>query len=393
MLIFSVFVSGLVIGQTNPYIQAQILFDKKQYKQAVELLNLHIATYPKHGKSIKLRAESNIELRNYQLAIDDISKLKYTEFDDTYLLLARAYAGIQKNDLAFENLNKYLSTNTKIPEPDIKSYPEFQLLKSNNTWVNLWKTDRYTSKEIILNNAKYAIKSDNLAEAADRLDEYLIKYTRSAEAYLLRGNIYYENNEFKLASDCYEKALKIEPKDEACLLAQAQCNNKLHKYKSANELFNSIIQSDSLVIAAFYGRAKSLVELGETELAKGDIVKYRTYYPDNADAQYLEAYIDTKNGDFLNAIANYGKLIKANPARPDYFIARANAYMVTKTYKYAIKDYSMALDLNPRNVEVFKLKAKAHELAGEINQACNEWHHAANLGDVESMDNLHKYCK
>ncbi len=383
----------IAAAQSNPYINAQVAFEKMQYKDAVDYLNLHISVYPKHDKSILLRAKSFIELGNYQLALEDISKLKVSGNNEIYLLLARANAGMGKNDLAFEQLDKYLGTNTKLPEPVIKSFKEFQALKTSDKWSTLWKAEHYTNKEIILNNAKYAIHSGNYAEAADRLDEYLLKYTRSPEAYYLRGNIYYYSKDYKLASEFYESALKLEPEFQECLLAHANCANEVGKYKTALNLFNSIIASDSLYIQAFLGRAKSLVENGSFDQAKSDIAKYRSYYPENKEAQFLEAYIDTKNGDFLNAISNYGQLIKANPGKSEYFIARANAYMATKTYKYAIKDFSMALDLEPKNIEVYKLKAKAHQLAGEINQACFEWQNAARLGDIESMDNFHKYCK
>jgi len=389
----SLLLPSILNGQTNSFINAKIAYEKGLYGQAVQLLNEHLSSFPKHDKALELRSESYLQTNKYQMALDDINKLKVSANNNINLLYARAYAGLQKNDLAIDYLNKYLGTTTKLPEPIIKSFPEFQALKKSEPWSNIWKSERYTNKEIILNNAKYAIKSGNFAEAADRLDEYLAKYTKSAEAYYLRGNIYFNAKEYKQAWDCYDKGLKINPNDEKCLLAQTRCDNKLGKNKSALDLVNTILNSDSLYIEAYWGRAESLVELGEIEKAKADIGKYRAYYPENADAEYLEAYIDTKAGDYLNAIANYGKLIKSNPANADYFVARANAYMETKTYKYAIKDYSMALDINPKNIQVFKQKAKAHQLLGEKTQACNEWQHAANLGDVESMDNLHKYCK
>jgi len=390
---FIILLHGIVSGQSNAFLSAQVAFEKKQYKEAVGYLNIHISAYPKHNNSIVLRSKSFLELGNYQFALEDISKLKVSSNDEFYLLSARAYAGDGKIDLALEQLDKYLGTSTKLPEPVIKSFKEFHILKSTEKWLALWKTERYTNKEIILNNAKYAINSGNYAEAADRLDEYLLKYTRSAEAFYLRANIYFQSKDYKSALAFYENALKVDPKFQECILAQANCENKLGKYKTALNLFNSVLSTDSLCIQAFFGRAESLLETGSFEEAKSDIAKYRSYYPENQDAQFLEAYIDTKNGDFLNAIANYGKLIKEKPEKPEYFIARANAYMVTKTYKYAIKDYSMALDLEPKNIAVYKLKAKAHQLAGEIKQACFEWQNAANLGDVESMDNLHKYCK
>ena len=326
---FILLLQGIVTGQSNAFLNAQVAFEKKQYKEAVEYLNMHISAYPKYYNSILLRVKSLLELGNYQLALEDISKLKVASNDEFYLLSARALAGVGKIDPALEQLDKYLGTSTKLPEPVIKSCKEFQTLKSTEKWLALWKTERYSNKEIILNNAKYAIQSGNYAEAADRLDEYLLKYTRSAEAYYLRGNIHFQSKEYKSAFELYENALKLEPKFQECILAQAHCENKLGKYKTALNLFNSVLSTDSLCIQAFFGRAESLVETGSFEEAKSDIAKYRTYYPENLDAQFLEAYIDTKNGDFLNAIANYGKLIIAKPEKPEYFIARANSYMVT----------------------------------------------------------------
>jgi len=393
LIVFITLSQSFVHGQTNAFLNAKVSFEKMQFGQCLEFLNQHISEYPKYENAILLRAKTYLELKSYQLALEDISKLKVSSNNEIYLLLARAYAGATKNELAIEHLSKYMASNTKLPEPIIKSFPEFHTLMLSEGWLNFWKTIRYTNKEILINNAKYAIKTGNYAEAADRLDECMAKYPRSAEAFYLRGNVYFNSKDYKFAWDLYENALQIEPKFQECILAKANCGNRLGKYKTSLDLFNSIIKSDSLTISAYPGRAESLVELGNLEQAKSDISKYREYYPENTDIQLLEAYIDTKNGDFLSAIANYSKLIKANPAKAEYFINRANAYMLTKTYKYAIKDYSMALDLEPKNIEVYKSKAKAHQLEGELTQACFEWQHAAKLGDIESMDNLHKYCK
>jgi tetratricopeptide (TPR) repeat protein len=393
IIVFCTLFQSYVHGQTNAFLNAKLAYEKMQFGQCLGFLNQYISDFPKYENAVLLRAKTYLELKSYQLALEDISKLKVSSNNEIYLLLSRAYAGASKNELAIEYLSKYLASNTKLPEPIIKSFPEFKALKLNEGWISLWRTIRYTNKEILINNAIYAIKSGNYAEAADRLDECLAKYPRSAEAFFLRGNVYYNSKDYKAAWDSYENALQIEPKFQECILAKANCGNRLGKYKTSLDLFNSIIQSDSLTISAYPGRAESFVELGNLEQAKSDISKYREYYPENADNQLLEAYIDTKSGDFLSAIANYSKLIKSNPAKPEYFINRANAYMHTKTYKYAIKDYSMALDLEPRNIEVYKSKAKAHQLAGELTQACFEWQHAAKLGDIESMDNLYKYCK
>jgi tetratricopeptide (TPR) repeat protein len=173
----------------------------------------------------------------------------------------------------------------------------------------------------------------------------------------------------------------------------AICNNKTQKYKTALELLNTLLLKDSLNLAAYLARAEAYYGNGQYTNAQADISQYRLYYPENEDARYTEARICVKTGDYLGAISNYGKLIKTNPGKVEYYTGRADAYMVTKTYKYAIKDYAMALDLNPKLWEVYKAKAKAHQMLGEMTEACNEWQNAARLGDIESQDNIYKYCK
>jgi len=395
LLFFIVFIlsQSLSFGQSNLYLKAKIAFDHLQNKETVEYLNQYLISQPKHNEAILLRAKANIELASYQNAIEDLLNLKSSTGDEYYLLTSRAYAGLNKPDMAIEQLYKYLNTNTKQPESVVKSFREFNILRTNDLWTDLWKNVKYSAKEEILHNAKFAIRSGNYAEAADRLDECLIKYPKSADALYFRGNVYFFNKDFKSALKCIKSALQIKPEINDYIFSQALCENKLMKYKTALDLFNKVIKKDSLNLSAFFGRSEAYAGLKLYDNARSDISKYLRYYPENTEAQFLKANIDAESGDYLSAIANFGKLIKTNPSRPEYFLSRANAYMSTKTYKYAIKDYSMALDLDPKNAEVFKLKAKAHQLNGEMKQACNEWFYAARLGDVESRDMLYKYGK
>ncbi|MFN8259058.1 MAG: tetratricopeptide repeat protein [Bacteroidales bacterium] len=390
---------GLIINvfsleaQTNNYLNAKLAFEKKQYQKAIDLLNIQLENYPKHKNALLLKIAANLENRNYQACLSDLSKIKVSDTEDYYLLLARANAGLDKKEEAIANLSKYLDSPTKLPENFIKSYIEFSGLKNQKSWDELWKTEHYSTKENILNNAKYAIKSGNYAEAADRLDEYLSKYNQNAEAYFLRGNVYMHFNDAKSALESYNNACKLKPEMTDYTISLANCNNKIQKYKTSLELLNKLLLKDSLNLEAYLARAEAYFGNGQYTNAQSDISQFRLYYPENENAQFTEARIEVKTGDYLGAISNFGKLIKTNPGKAEYFTGRADAYMVTKTYKYAIKDYAMALDLNPKLTEVYKAKAKAHQMIGEMTEACNEWQNAARLGDIESQDDIYKYCK
>jgi tetratricopeptide (TPR) repeat protein len=386
------FFSFLFLAQGNDFLLGKACIDKNEFAQAVKYLDIHISNFPKHQEARLLRAKANLNLSNFSKVIEDLSTIKTDKNNEKLLLEARTYAGLGDKKLAFEKLKLYSNTSNKIAEEIIKNYPEFIVLTGSEEWANLWKSWKYSDKESAIIDIKYALKSGRNEEAADRLDMFLNRYKTNDEAYFLRANVYLEKKDYKNALIYIESAIQID-NSEDYLLSRAKILHLLQRDKRALEEYNTILNNDSLSVLAYLGRAEVNLALSYNENALNDIQKFRKYYPENTDAQYIEANIEAKSGDYLNAISNYGKLIAANPSKPEYFIGRADSYANTKTYFYAIKDYSMALDLDPKNAETFKKKALVHQLMGDIKNACNNWEHAAKLGDIESLNNFRKYCK
>ncbi len=382
-----------LFSQGNLYLKAKIAADNNSFIEATQYIKSYLIEFPDDKRATFLNAKLSIETKNFTTAINELNKLKERYHDDIPLMLARANAGLGKNELAFEQLENYLQSTNKYPEPVIKSFPEFQNFKQSEEWKKLWENDRYSKKEVLLNNAIYAIKSGKYEEANERLDELLSRYSRSDKGYYLKAKLLYQNKDYSKALSTIEKAIELEPNTVDYQCFEAGCFTKLGKAKKAVVKYNEILRDDSVSLPAYLGRAEAYLRSGDFENALKDIEYYRTYYPSDNQAQLLYAEISSMDGDFLSAISTYGKLIKSDPSKPDYFIGRANSYMATKTYKYAIKDYSMALDLDPKNIEVYKKKAQAHKLAGEMKKACAAWTYAAKLGDIESQDNLKKYCR
>ncbi len=391
IIILILLLSNSLLAQNNKYLMAKIEAEQNNYVTAKKLIEEYRQT--DYKPAIFLKAKINIELKQYKQALELLNKLKLHYDSEILLLKARANAGLGKDEPAISQLDKYLSSNKKLAEPIIESFAEFQHLKTSDKWKSLWKNDRYSKKENLLNNVLYAIKSNRYAEANDRLDEILIRYKTNAQAHYLKAKLLFIAQKYKEAYKHADKAVANKSKNIQYQLAKAKCLTKMGRSKKALALFNHILQTDSLYLDAYLGRAEAYMNNKEADKAEDDILKYRAYYPNDKSAQLLNAQINTVGGNFLEAISNYGKLISHDQSRPSYFIGRADAYLKTNTYKYAIYDYAMALDLDPGNVYIYKQKAMAHKLAGEMQKACTEWKQAAKLGDVESMSNLKKYCK
>ncbi len=395
ILIISIFliISNNTYSQLNKYLLAKVQAENKNYTKAFDLVEDYTEEYPEYKPAVFLKAEILLELKQYEDAISELDKLRDSYNNHILLMKARAKAGLAQNKEAIEILDKYLQSTKKSPEPIICSYPEFEQLKNENDWKNLWKKERYTKKEQLLNNILYAIKTKKYQEAHDRLNAFLDKYKTNAEAHSMKASLLFMDKKYQEALKHAEKACEKDAKNSDFKVLKANILTKINKAKKAISIYREVINKDSLYLSAYLGRAEAYFVNEEYEKADEDILKYCSYYTDDKDAQKLKADIDAANGDFLSSISSYGKLIKSSPGKVEYFVGRANAYMKTKTYKYAIRDYSMALDLNPRNIYVYKQKAKAHKMLGEMEKACYEWKHAAKLGDIESMDNLNKYCK
>ncbi len=66
---------------------------------------------------------------------------------------------------------------------------------------------------------------------------------------------------------------------------------------------------------------------------------------------------------------------------------------MTKTYKYAVKDYSMVLDLNPRWAEVYFNRGLAYFSLGNKQRACSDWKKAKELKYMQADDYMRKNCR
>jgi tetratricopeptide (TPR) repeat protein len=382
-----------VVAQGNAFLKGRVAFENNDFLKAKVFFDEHLSLFPKHREARLLRAKTNLNLAEYQRALDDLEVVNLSSDNEIILLQARSLAGLGIHKAALEKLNQYKNTSFKIAEPILIAYPEFAALKNLEEWKSLWKNWQYSERESELINVQYAIKTGRNEEAADRLDLFLSRYKTNADAYFQRGNLFFKNKDFKNALVFFEQAVSLNSSKTDYKLANASALIRLKQYKKALEAYNMVLSADSLAINAYLGRAEAHMALAKYSNALADISYFRYYYPNHIEAQYIEANIFTKTGDYLQAISGYGKLINSDPSHPEFFIGRADAYTATKTYLYATRDYSMALDLDPKNVEVYKKKAKAHHLAGDLPGACAAWKHAARLGDQESLRNLQRYCR
>ncbi len=107
-------------------------------------------------------------------------------------------------------------------------------------------------------------------------------------------------------------------------------------------------------------------------------------------------------GDYYRAIEYFDKALRVWPDCNLFLIyaLRANAEHKVKDYYDAIKDYNIALDLQPQSSEEYDIWVRSYYnrgvskyCVGDIEEACTDWNKALEMGVEDALDLIKIHCK
>lgn len=108
-----------------------------------------------------------------------------------------------------------------------------------------------------------------------------------------------------------------------------------------------------------------------------------TYPPpkvkDNAALYYNQGVARYEKGDYAEAIKDYTKAIELNPRYADAHYNRGIAYDDKGEYDRAIKDYTKAIELNPGYADAYVNRGIAYGRKGEYDQAISDFNEAIEI--------------
>lgn len=99
----------------------------------------------------------------------------------------------------------------------------------------------------------------------------------------------------------------------------------------------------------------------------------------NADKWFEKGESSHKTGNYIDAIAAYGKSIELNPKTANVYYNRGVAHHALGNYRQAIKDYNMLIKLNPQFALAYYHRADAYYNIGNHNQAAKDYEKAIEL--------------
>ncbi|HEY5471282.1 MAG TPA: tetratricopeptide repeat protein [Bacteroidales bacterium] len=392
-LAYILIISGSVSGQqTVDYIlQSRALKESGKPDIAQELLTKAIGD-KKESRLYTERAEIYIIKGNYTAAISDYNEANRITPSSGEYGLSRVYSLKGDAATALYHLEANLNSSFRKSEKEILLDPAFGAVENKPEWRQFWKKEWYSITEQGVSEIAYYISTGKIDQAKAILAELKKDFQSSDE-------ILYAEAMINLASGKYSEVVKIisglitlYPEDEKYLriLAKAQTGeaNPVGASVTYTQLLNTGVADAELLIL----RADCYRKTGETDKALTDLEKYLRYYPENKAAISLAGKIETASGDNIKALEYFSNNLKFHPNDAECYIDRANAYFVSKTWNWAIKDYSMSLDLNPANSDAWLNMGIALLNSGKTDDACHNFNESYRLGNNRASEYISRNC-
>jgi tetratricopeptide (TPR) repeat protein len=378
--------------EINTYKKAYSLFENGQYDTALSVLDTATNLKDLNEEFAYLKAECYFEMKEYSKAIENFKQSYKLKNKQSLYRIAESYANLSNPLKATEYLKVYLDYKDKLLRSEIRSDPDFSSVSESKEWISLWKNDFYNSYEKDLDEARYNISKENYADAFYILDNLINKNKNRYRAFEMRGDLHMITENFKKAYKDFSNASEIRKKNITYQIKKADALLYMEKYSKSAEIYQNVYSETPWKIDYFVNKAKAEFYSGDYQKSKLTASEFVLYYPKDAQANYILAKSYEKENDLINALLCYNSCIESGEENRAYFVSRGDIYYQTKMYENAVKDYTMALDLNPRSGEIY-YKRGISKLKTDPDSACKDFQKALDLSYYKAGDMLLKHCR
>jgi len=292
-----------------------------QPEKALVIINQAMAKNPGSEELLKVRAEAHENLKLYDKAIADYSRLTqmYPDEENLWYLLGRnQYNNGQLQD-AMKSLHRATRLNPKyLPAFHTKIQVLLQLnqndaaLKVSDTTLNIGGTAMtYFLHGEVCSRLKSWQKAEWAYGTATKIDKGFM------EAYIALANIAVNTNKAREALEAAESALGIDTNSEEALIVRSRGFALLKNYADAIEDVSDVIRSEPENINALYWRGTYYRDANRLQDAIRDFEQALTLQPDHWQAIAGRADTYAKTGNKTIAWEGYQELLKIAANYPE----------------------------------------------------------------------------
>jgi tetratricopeptide (TPR) repeat protein len=386
---------GLSVFCQSPdemYLAGSANLIKGEYGKAVENLSMAISRDNADEQLFIRRGNALLKMNEMDRAVADFNEANQIKPDVADLWLARAFANEGDAGRAVSYLQNHLQSVFRINEDSIKKDPSFNKIQESAEWEALWQKDWYTGTDKAIADAQFYSRKKQYDEAVSALDKAVLLEPDNTRVLLERGKVFMRQGNFAAAAGDFSSAISKDKTLTPAFKARGVAYLNLEKYKDAAADFTRALRDDVSDFDIYLKRAASFAGLENWTAAIKDMQVYMKYFENDPGAVFTcgEYYYDSQ--DYINALKCFNRNLKEDPNNPAYFKARGMTYLQTNTYRFAVNDLSMSLDLNPYDSETWMYHGLAAIKTGDTADGCSSLRHAQSMGNAEAVRYVLENC-
>jgi tetratricopeptide (TPR) repeat protein len=346
---YSAAASQPLAGDRSPhrtFESALTAFNKGDYKQALDMLNMVIAQDPHHQEAYLTRAIIK-EQENDQLgAITDYSALLHMNPDHPEALFGRGALRYHLGHYAqaIADFEHFLSLGVR---ETVAVY--FKQSAGDEGVTGIATTSTISADAYNFIGLCHAALGQPY-KAVQAYNDALAGGEGQANIYINLGEAYESLDSLHQARAAYRQALAHNPANAMARYKLAATDEKDRKSGPQRlEEYSRLIEENPSFEPAYYQRALLYIESGQPERALRDFTAALQLDDSDYRVWYNRAHTKAQLDDAAGAIADYTRAISLNRDFAKSYAGRAGAFVKIEEYEAAIPDYEMAIALQPDN--------------------------------------------
>ncbi len=190
----------------------------------------------------------------------------------------------------------------------------------------------------------------------------------------------YENLEaFDLAIDCLQKALEMNPENEAVLYELAYCYDLADAHQAAVSFFREFTNEHPYAFVAWYNLGNALARLDRFDESIEALDYCLAIEERFTSAHFSKARNLLAHGKFQDAIDCYQETIEFDGAQAITFSYIGECYEKMERYEQALIHYDQSLALDPNWVDAWIGRGVVKDMQGKLPEALRDLENAVKL--------------
>ena len=387
------FIPGILFSQNFNKTGVAAFMDIKNenYSKAIDSLDKLISENPK-SEFYLAKSEAYFKLGDLNAALEYCTKAdKIKSFCSSDLRL-KVYLKALDKENAIKTLNENLKSKYKISLFNLLNSIEYSEIYNLELDSYILSGNFYSQTEKQLYQAGRLIDKEKSSQALFVVDQILSMNNNIADAHYLKSVVFFDAKDFQGALQSVSNAIKIKKTNPNYYEQRATINTELKNYDEALADINKLIRLEPYEIENFINKANLLFEIEHFDEAIELLNSILEISHDNPDVLYLSGKSNYMKEDYFEALKAINQSLQIK-TKKEYFELRGDIYTATYTFQYAVQDYSMYLDIEPFNGNIYAKKGLARFNLGDKKGACSDWKKGKRYGSYDAMNYLEKYCE